>query len=58
MFNDFHIAKIGKLIVLAIPEVDWVTVILPFPFNGTKQISGTIDHVISVFEEAQKMRDI
>lgn len=56
MKNKFF-AEIGRLIVVAVPDFDWVTVILPMPFNGTKQISGTFDYVIDAFEQAKKMRE-
>jgi len=51
------VAEIGKLIVVAVPNFDWVTVIMPMPFEGTKQVSGTFDYVIGVFEEAKKIRE-
>lgn len=54
MKNDFHVARIGRLIVVAIPDIDWVTVIFPFSFNGTKQLSGTFDYVIRVLEKMKE----
>jgi len=54
--NKF-IAEIGRLIVVAIPDFDWVTVIIPMPFQGTKQITGTFDYVIETFEEAKRLRE-
>lgn len=47
-------SQIGRLVVVAIPEVDFVTVIFPYPFNGTTQISGTFDYVIGVFEQHRR----
>jgi hypothetical protein len=47
-------AQIGRLIVIAIPEVDFVTVIFPFPCNGTTQLSGTFDYVIDAIEKRKE----
>jgi hypothetical protein len=54
--DNFHVVKIGRLIVLVLPDFDWVTIILPYPFNGTKQVSGTLDYVISVLKESKKLQ--
>ncbi|MBF0554491.1 MAG: hypothetical protein HQK96_08065 [Nitrospirae bacterium] len=54
--QDICVQTIGRCIVVAVPSVDWATIIFPFPFDGTKQISGRLDYLISIIEKDQRRR--